>query len=372
MNRNVSRKSKATFMLVALSAVAASGCRKEEPHEPPPASRTVIAYMAADNDLSGDALVDMDEMVQGFIPTGATLVVLADVAGEAPYLLQIAETGRKKVKTYLEFNSAEADNLQNALNEIIEMYPAEHYGLILWSHGASWMPAGRQLKSFVEDGGMQMNIIDLAAALPLRFDFILFDACLMGAVEVAYELKDKTDCLIASSTETIYEGFPYDRIIPELLRTETDLLRVAQSYFDYYDGLSGAFRSATISVTDTRRMEALAAVTALLIEGQPFDMTAFDRASVQRLDVYSEQYVFDFLDFTAKAFPQTDRTALREQLAETVPYKAHTSQFLEKYNINTYCGLSCYVPHPLRNDLNVYYQQLSWCKTAGFFKLFKL
>jgi hypothetical protein len=297
--------------------------------------------------------------------------VLADVAGEAPYLLQIDETGGKKIKIYPEFNSADAAKMQSVLDEIIDMYPAKVYGLILWSHGTSWLPAGLQLKSFGEDGGRQMDIIDLAAALPLRFDFILFDACLMGAVEVAYELKDKTDCLIASSTETIYEGFPYDLIIPELLAPEANLTRVAQKYFDYYDGQQGAYRSATISVMDTRGLDALAEATALVIGDTPFNMANFDRTTVQRLDVYNEQYVFDFGDFITKAFPPADAAALQVELAATVLYKAHTPRFIEEYDISTYCGLSCYIPHPQRNDLNTYYQQLKWCKAAGFSQLFK-
>jgi hypothetical protein len=327
--------------------------------------------MVADNDLSGDALVDLEEMRRGYTETGVNLVVLADVAGEAPYLLRIDETGGQKIKTYPEFNSADAVKMQSVLNEIIKIYPAGHYGLVLWSHGTSWLPAGIALRSFGKDSGKEMNIPGLAGALPVKFDFILFDACLMGAVEVAYELKDKTDFLIASSTETIYSGFPYDQIIPELLAPEVNPAQVAQKYFDYYDKQQGAYRSATISVTDTHELEALAEISALVIGDNPFNMTDFNRTAVQRLDVYVEQYVFDFLDFTAKAFPQADQTALREQVNKTVTYKAHTPRFIEEYDISTYCGLSCYIPHPQRNDLNAYYQQLKWCKAAGFSKLFK-
>jgi hypothetical protein len=157
MYRNSDRKSRASVtVVIALFAVMAAGCRKEEPPAPLPASRTVIVYLAADNDLSGDALVDLEEMRRGYTETGNNLVVLADVAGEAPYLLQITGAGGKRVKTYPEFNSADADRLRDALSEIIELYPADRYGLILWSHGNSWLPAGRQLKAFTEDGGRQI------------------------------------------------------------------------------------------------------------------------------------------------------------------------------------------------------------------------
>jgi len=77
--------------------------------------------------------------------------------------------------------------MKQVLNDIIQMYPAQEYGLILWSHGTSWLPAGSSLRSFGEDSGEQMNIPDLAENLPIKFDFILFDACLMVSVEVVYD-----------------------------------------------------------------------------------------------------------------------------------------------------------------------------------------
>jgi hypothetical protein len=99
-------------------------------------------------------------------------------------------------------------------------------------------------------------------------------------------------------------------------------------------------------------------------------MASFNRTSVQCLDVYEEQYTFDFLDFIAKAFPEADKRLLMEQLEKTVLYKANTEKFIERYEINTYCGLSCYIPRIDRNDLNSYYQQLSWYRAGGFIKLF--
>jgi len=108
-----------------------------------------------------------------------------------------------------------------------------------------------------------------------------------------------------------------------------------------------------------------------LIANHAFDTETFDRTLVQRLDVYSEQYVFDFLDFMEKAFPEADTNPLKEQLSKTVLYKAHTPEFIGVYAIATYCGLSCYIPHPERDDLNTYYQQLDWCQDSGFSKLFR-
>ena len=329
--------------------------------------RTIIAYLGADNDLSMDALVDIEEMKQGFSSYDVNLLVFADLQGEDPYLLKIGTNKEETIKTYPELNSAEPAVLKRITEEVMALYPAEEYGLILWSHGTSWMPSGSGLRSFGKDSGKGMNLVDLAENLPVKFDFILFDACLMGSVEVAYELKDKTDYLIASSTETIYEGFPYDKIVPELTMPHVDLSKEAQHYFDYYNSLSGAYRSATIAVIDTKELTRLAEETNRIVSEYKLD-ASFERSSVQRLDVYGEQYAFDLADFIAKASPDADKSAFQEQLGRAVLYRNATPMFLSEYDISTYCGLSCYIFHPDRQDLNRYYKTLKWHEDAGLTK----
>jgi len=338
-----------------------NSCHKHEVlKKDDPISRTILVYMAADNDISEDAYADLEEMKQGFAAKGTNLIVFIDPADDAPQILEITPEGSKTVKVYPEFNSADAVKMGQVLSEMISMYPAREYGLILWSHGTSWLPAGSRLRSFGHDSGKQMNIPDLANNLPVHFDFILFDACLMGSVEVAYELKDKTDYIIASPTETIAEGFPYDRIIPRLIQPKIDFNAVAQSYFDYYNVQQGAYRSATISVVETRYLPELAYSLKELFENNAVNLQTFDRTSVQRLDVFDEQYVFDLSDFVDKLFPDANKTDFMVQLNRVVRYKNHTPQFLLEYHINTCCGLSCYIPHPARNDLTAYYKTLKW------------
>ena len=115
----------------------------------------------------------------------------------------------------------------------------------------------------------------------------------------------------------------------------------------------------------------MAAITAQLITDHTFDTGTFDRKLVQRLDLYEEQYAFDFLDFLEKAFLDADTAPLKEQLNKTVLYKAHTPRFLDEYDIRTFCGVSCYIPHPQRDDLNMFYQQNDWCVNSGFYHLFR-
>jgi len=341
------------FFLILLS------CRSEEQDILLDAKHTLIVYMAGDNDLSEDATNNLRQMEIGYRNTGAKMLVFIDTANEPPKLFEIKGNESVLLKKYPEFNSASAEGINDILSEITALYPSDSYGLILWSHGTSWLPAGNILKSFGDDSGKQINIPELADALPVQFEFILFDACLMGAVEIAYELKDKVHYIIAPSTETIADGFPYELIIPELLAAQPDLKKTANLYFDFYNKQQGTYRSATISIINTQELGLLAEEMKKLIQTEGFYMSDFDRYSVQRLDVYSEQYHFDLLDFVDKLY-MSNKNSFIDRLNKTTLYKAHTPRFIEKYDINTYCGLSCYIPHPQRKDLNAYYSTLKW------------
>ena len=332
------------------------------------AEKTIIVYMAADNDLSNDALLNIRQMQKGYRETGTHFIVLIDTNNKSPYLLKIKENACDTIQIFPELNMADPQTFHNMLCEVIRRYPADNYGLILWSHGSSWLPAKTRLRSFGKDGNDEMNIPELAKALPVYFDFIMFDACLMGSVEVLYELRDQTDYAIASSAETLTDGFPYAQMMPELLQKNVDLHKVAAMYFDFYNRMENAERSATVALIDVRELGSLATeMNKLTVEGEAQET---DRSSVQRLDAITEQYHFDFQDFINKTFPKADKASFVTQLNKTVLYKAHTPQLLGMYDINTYCGLSCYIPHPNRADLTDYYKTLQWYDDAGIFRLF--
>lgn len=356
-------------LLYVVFLLLMSGCDK--PDHDDRVNRTVLIYMAADNDLSDNALRNIEQMKSSYPVDGKNnLLVFVNLPEEKPYLIKIEADTEIVIKQYEEFNSLEVQNMRRVLVDMIGMYPANEYGLVLWSHGSSWLPPNFQTRSFGEEKGLQMDITELSDALPVKFDFILFDACLMGSVEVAYELKDNADYIIASSTETLYTGFPYDMIIPDLIAASPDLQKVAKKYMDYYRQLTGIYRSATISVINTKELKKLAEITSMLLGENSINMDLFNRSTVQRLDCYEEQYLFDFSDFMHKGFPDSQTEPFDNQLQKVVLYKAHTDEFMGDFFINTYCGLSSYIPLKSRDDLNNYYQRLKWYIDSGYNRLF--
>ena len=63
----------------------------------------------------------------------------------------------------------------------------------------------------------ETDIREIADLLPFKLDYIIFDACFMGGVEVAYQFKDKCRYMCFSQTEILSDGMDYTTMISDLL-----------------------------------------------------------------------------------------------------------------------------------------------------------
>ncbi|MFV0593183.1 MAG: clostripain-related cysteine peptidase [Draconibacterium sp.] len=316
------------------------------------------------------------------------LIVYWDSSSDGCQILKIThdetdEIRSEVVKTYPEQNSADTDIFANVLDYICDMYPSQSFGLVLWSHGTSWLPptsTNLKEKSFGLDNDYEIDITDLKSVISNRFDYIIFDACFMGSIEVAYELRGNVNYMLASPTETLSYGFPYELIIPYLFSSKDNvsiLTSVAKEYYAYYSSLAGAYQSATISLIDMRELDKLAEITQKLICNYPLEIWEYNKDSIQKLDSYDKPIFYDFYDFLEKNYPIDSLAVVKVALETTILYEAHTEKFLggdgfgyRGFNINTCCGLSCYVPQE-GSSYNTYYQTLDWARDSGFSNLFE-
>ncbi len=192
------------------------------------ADRTVVIYMAANNSLGSngadvDDVDDMDEMsaamTGGQFPDSTKVVVF-----HAPYtngkthsLLQLERDGSwTTLKTYPQgLSSVSPERMRQALADVITLAPAAHYGLILWSHAMGWTngpdsKAGIRAAQLRARQPAEMTITDMASALAgFKFEYIYFNCCYMGSVEVIYELRDNAPLIVASPAEVPFDGMPY-------------------------------------------------------------------------------------------------------------------------------------------------------------------
>ncbi len=196
-------------LLCVLFGMLLTGCIKGN-YEPEPAvMRTMLLYMGGDNNLSGEVTAKIEQIKAAPLSKDCRVVIYTDVTGENPQLLElVTEKGTittKVLREYKESNSASADVFGEVLKEVRALYPASTYGLVLFSHASGWLPEGTyynlRTHSVVIDGTSGMEIPAFAAAISDgMLDYIVFEACYMASVEVAYELKDKARYIIASKS----------------------------------------------------------------------------------------------------------------------------------------------------------------------------
>jgi hypothetical protein len=108
-----------------------------------------------------------------------------------------------------EASMLDTTELVDLINYSAENYPANRYGLIFWDHGGGSL-YGYGFDEMNPDSVLYINEIARAMkATGLKFDFVGFDACLMGTIETAYMLEPYADYMIASEeTEPAY-GWNY-------------------------------------------------------------------------------------------------------------------------------------------------------------------
>ena len=363
------------FLTIALLLLCA--CEKEEePQVPLVAGRTVLVYFAADNNLSGSVEGDIAAMEEGLLHTdmhNGNLLVYVDKKGQSPQLLRLVQEGdsirRELIEEYaIDHASATAERLHQVLQQVTDTYPSNRYGLVLWSHGTAWLPSDYKnyLRSFGTDTGNHfMSVNDLTAALSdYHFDFLLFDACYMASLEVAYALRHCTDYLIASPTEVLADGFPYQLFMQDLFTPEANVVDIATQFYTYYQSSYG-----TVSVTKTAELADLATAYRVIFQGKSEEeLFAVPVQELQIMEYLTGNIhaLYDCADYVRQLATDAQYEEFQSCLDRAVIYKATTPKSAYAYAngtylpINRFSGLSIYVPQAELAELNSWYQQLEW------------
>ncbi len=355
-------------------------CTEKKPLIDEEKFRTVVIYIAADNNLNQEAYKNIAQMEKAFEIENSNLIIYTKLPNTAPALYRIpsikeSKNGRIKIKEYPNHNSSDPHTLKTVMEDVKEIFPAKTYGLILWSHATGWIPPGTgniKLKSFGEDNGDQMDIKDLDYALPNDLDFICFDACSMASLEVLYEIKNKAKYFIASPGEVIANGMPYDKTINYFFsQDKSGYATLAQKYYEHYNSMLGNYQSATISVIDASLLSTIAQETKSVLLNQTPKYSDLNRSKIQRMDfdrTSNPLVAFDFLDFINQNY--SNITSLQSSIEQAVIFKANTPKF-NGFPIITNSGLTCYIPISDNEELvHNYYRTLKWYQDSGFSRLF--
>ena len=93
------------LLSILIGCILLTACKKDDDTKEVSASRTIIIYMAADNDLSSDARADLEEIKQGLTEAEVNLIVFLDPSDESPCILRMLPDVAAKIRTYCGLSS---------------------------------------------------------------------------------------------------------------------------------------------------------------------------------------------------------------------------------------------------------------------------
>ena len=242
----------------------------------PASGWTIMVWLDADNNLESAAMQDLNEMEYGLYLAGlgdsavtdkVKIIVQVDRYGSAssPYTgdnwsdtrryiirpdsANITKWTSQRIDNDLgEINMGDAGNLRNFIDYCQEHFPAPNYALILWNHGGGLRKKSSSSSISGESGISSISSLSKAICWDdtngddalytgeitdvltdiHSVDFLGFDACLMGMLEVAYEYrpgvtgKFGADAISFSPANEQGDGWNYERILNRLKGSGTD------------------------------------------------------------------------------------------------------------------------------------------------------
>jgi len=267
----------------------------------------VMVYISADGVLANFAVESLKQLKRA---AGKDVVVVAqfETDGIIPAKLYVFDgTDATKpltdgepvpVKRPASVERPSAGDLKDFINRAVGKAPqAEHHALFLWGHGPELL-SNEGPRSEAEaaderknpDKSIETNYLrpsDLKEALSRtqlanqneKIDILGLDACSMSMAELATELGEHVQFMVASQDDVPDQSFPYGDILPRLkdLASAKDASTVIpevyrEAYRDYITDPRTGFRGFTLSTVDLdknkigRVTAALTKLAALLLE----------------------------------------------------------------------------------------------------------
>lgn len=220
---------------------------------------TVIVFLNADNNLHAAGIDDINEMERIGSNDKINIVVQFDGKNEGDtvrYLIgkdESSSVSSKILEKMGEIDMGSWINFRDFVMWAIDNYPAKKYAAVVWNHGSGWIktqfPDNLLMGiSYDDDSYNHMTTPELGMALKgisdhlgRKIDIYGSDACLMGMLEVAYELREYADFVVGSEETEPFDGWAYDDMLSILaskphMSAEELARAIVMSYGASYSG----------------------------------------------------------------------------------------------------------------------------------------
>ena len=326
-------------------------------------SVTIMVYMCG-TDLEakgGMATKDLLEMTRATIGDKVRIIVYTGgctrwnnnvISARDNQIYQVVSGNLKTLEKNAGSGSmTDPKTLSGFISYCAKNFKADRYELILWDHG------GGSVSGFGYDQkygqGSSMTLAGIKQALEdggVKFDFVGFDACLMGTLENGLMLSDLADYLIASEETEPGTGWYYTNWLTKLsANTSMPTVELGRLIVDDFIGAcaQGApGQSATLSVVDLAELantvppafKAFSESISGMIADKEYSQISTARSNTRE---FARSTAIDQIDLVhfASNIGSAEGKALSQALLGAVKYNRTSS------NMNNSYGISIYFPY---------------------------
>lgn len=194
----------ALISIVPAIAFAAPACAEDLPPE-----WTVMVYMDGDNDLEASALADLAEMTAAGSDEDVNIVVLLDTLSGPADLLYVAEGSTQTIAEWGEVAMDDGANLVMFMTTVEALYPAQRTALVMYDHGGGLFGLCWDDTTGVDECIRLPELADALDQAGADLDLLVFNACLMGQAEIAFQVAHHADIVVFSEEIMSIRGFEW-------------------------------------------------------------------------------------------------------------------------------------------------------------------
>ena len=361
-----------------------------------PKEWTVMVFVNAKNNLEQYGLKDVNEMEA--IGSSDKVNIVAELGringystedgdwkGSRRYLIQ-KDADTKKINSPIVMEIPQSDMgdwnyLVNFVKWAKENYPAKRYVLIVWNHGSGWnknfemLEIGGKGISYDDETGHHITTAQLKQVLDKTGNMNIFamDACLMQMIEVAYEIRNNANYIVASEETEPADGYTYDTWLGPLVNnpamSDAELAKtMVNSYTDHYQSIN---QGATQSAIKASAMDKFASLTNdfadALMANNDVANAKNARTKAQSFYYSSNKDIYHFVKLVVDATQFADVKAKGQALLDFMSKEliTHNRAFGNKY-ANAF-GLAGYLPSYYTTS----YDELLWAKDSKWDEMMK-
>ena len=191
---------------------------------------TLMVYMSGDNNLEDYVTKDIQEELAVLGSNkDVQVVVLADrLSGDNETVenwstglifnvtKDLIPTSDNAVADLGEINMGDPQTLTDFICWTRHNYPARHYALVFWGHGAGWRPGWNMYDTTSDYDALNPDEMVQVFKTAGSVDVVAFDACESQWLELAVQLKDYTKVMAASQEWVDWDGIDYSYVISRL------------------------------------------------------------------------------------------------------------------------------------------------------------